>query len=62
MSRRAVLEEVRGYILRIGDGISQLLNVAIFFGDNPNERLINSGLPEDRQFEFAGATVFVAKS
>ena len=27
------------YIVRVGDAISQLLSVAFFFGDNPNESL-----------------------
>lgn len=32
-----VLEEVLGYTVRVGDATSQLVNVAILFGDNPNE-------------------------
>ena len=32
-----VLEEALGYVTRVGDATSQLVNVAIFFGDNPNE-------------------------
>ena len=30
---------VLSYVIRIGDCISQLLNVAILFGDNPNESI-----------------------
>ena len=32
-----VLEEALGYVTRVGDATSQLVNVAILFGDNPNE-------------------------
>lgn len=31
------LEEALGYVTRVGDATSQLVNVAILFGDNPNE-------------------------
>ena len=30
---------VAAYLIRIGDCLSQLLNVAVFFGKNPNESL-----------------------
>lgn len=32
-----VLREVLAYGIRVGDACSQLLNVAILLGDNPNE-------------------------
>lgn len=32
-----VLEETLGYVTRVGDATSQLVNVAILFGDNANE-------------------------
>ena len=32
-----VLEEVLGYVTRVGDATSQLINVAVLFGDNANE-------------------------
>ncbi len=32
-----VLEETLGYVVRVGDATSQLINVAILFGDNANE-------------------------
>ena len=32
-----VLEETLGYVTRVGDATSQLINVAILFGDNANE-------------------------
>ena len=32
-----VLEEALGYATRVGDATSQLVNVAVLFGDNPNE-------------------------
>jgi len=32
-----VLSEVLGYVTRVGDATSQLINVAILFGDNANE-------------------------
>lgn len=32
-----VLEEALGYVIRVGDATSQLMNVAILFGDNANE-------------------------
>lgn len=32
-----VLQEALGYVTRVGDATSQLVNVAILFGDNPNE-------------------------
>jgi len=31
------LEEAINYVTRVGDATSQLVNVAILFGDNPNE-------------------------
>jgi len=31
------LEEALGYVVRVGDATSQLVNVAILFGDNANE-------------------------
>jgi len=31
------LEEVLNYVTRVGDATSQLINVAILFGDNANE-------------------------
>ena len=34
---RAGARVVRRYCVRVGDAVSQLLNVAIFLGDNPNE-------------------------
>jgi hypothetical protein len=34
-----VLEEVLGYVTRVGDATSQLLNVAVLFGDNANESI-----------------------
>jgi len=32
-----VLEETIGYVTRVGDATSQLINVTILFGDNANE-------------------------
>ena len=32
-----VVQEALGYVTRVGDATSQLVNVAILFGDNPNE-------------------------
>ena len=32
-----VLEEALGYVTRVGDATSQLVNVAILWGDNANE-------------------------
>jgi hypothetical protein len=32
-----VLEETLGYVTRVGDATSQLINVAILWGDNANE-------------------------
>jgi hypothetical protein len=32
-----VLEETLGYVTRVGDATSQLINVTILFGDNANE-------------------------
>lgn len=32
-----VLTEVLGYATRVGDATSQLVNVAVLLGDNPNE-------------------------
>ena len=32
-----VLEEALGYVTRVGDATSQLVNVALFWGDNANE-------------------------
>jgi len=32
-----VLEETLGYVTRVGDATSQLVNVAILWGDNANE-------------------------
>ena len=32
-----VLDEALKYVTRVGDASSQLVNVAILFGDNPNE-------------------------
>ena len=32
-----VLEEALGYVTRVGDATSQLINVAILWGDNANE-------------------------
>lgn len=32
-----VLEETLDYVVRVGDATSQLINVAILFGDNANE-------------------------
>lgn len=34
---RSIGSSVLSYGLRVGDGLSQLANVVIFFGDNPNE-------------------------
>ena len=34
-----VLEEVLGYAVRVGDATSQLMNVAVLFGDNANESI-----------------------
>ena len=34
-----VLEGVLGYVTRVGDATSQLLNVAVLFGDNANESI-----------------------
>lgn len=34
---RSIGSSVLSYGLRVGDGLSQLANVTIFFGDNPNE-------------------------
>lgn len=34
-----VLEEALGYVTRVGDATSQLLNVAVLFGDNANESI-----------------------
>jgi len=31
------LDEVLGYVVRVGDATSQLVNVAILLGDNANE-------------------------
>ena len=31
------LKETLGYVVRVGDATSQLVNVAILFGDNANE-------------------------
>jgi hypothetical protein len=31
------LDEVLGYVVRVGDATSQLINVAILLGDNANE-------------------------
>ena len=36
-SWRSWVNPVRDYCIRVGDAISQLLNVLIFFGTNPNE-------------------------
>ena len=38
-----VLDEVTDYVIRVGDATSQLINVAILFGDNANESV--SGRP-----------------
>ena len=35
----SALHSLLAYVLRVGDGLSQLINVVIFFGDNPNESL-----------------------
>ena len=35
----AILHAIFQYFIRIGDGISQLLNVIVFFGTNPNESI-----------------------
>lgn len=32
-----VLEETLGYVVRVGDATSQLINVTVLFGDNANE-------------------------
>jgi len=32
-----VLDETLEYVIRVGDATSQLLNVAVLFGDNANE-------------------------
>ena len=32
-----ILDEVSDYVVRVGDATSQLVNVAILFGDNANE-------------------------
>jgi hypothetical protein len=32
-----VLEETLGYVTRVGDATSQLVNVAVLWGDNANE-------------------------
>jgi len=32
-----VLEEALGYVTRVGDATSQLINVAVLWGDNANE-------------------------
>ena len=34
---RAWVSPVGRYLLRVGDALSQLLNILIFFGPNPNE-------------------------
>ena len=34
-----VLEEALGYVTRVGDATSQLMNVAVLFGDNANESI-----------------------
>jgi hypothetical protein len=34
-----LLQQVCKYFIRIGDCLSQLLNVVVFFGQNPNESL-----------------------
>lgn len=33
------MNKVIAYLIRVGDALSQLLNVALFFGQNPNESL-----------------------
>jgi len=33
------LHAVFNYLIRVGDGISQFLNVAVLFGTNPNESI-----------------------
>jgi len=37
MSRDKILEGIGLYLARSGDAVSQLINVTIFLGDNPNE-------------------------
>jgi len=34
-----VVYRLRDYCVRVGDAISQLVNVALLFGDNPNESI-----------------------
>ena len=34
-----VLDETLEYVIRVGDATSQLLNVAVLFGDNANESI-----------------------
>lgn len=34
-----VLEEALGYVTRVGDATSQLVNVAVLWGQNPNESI-----------------------
>ena len=34
---RSWLSPVGRYLLRVGDALSQLINVTVFFGKNPNE-------------------------
>jgi len=33
------LQPLFNYLIRVGDAASQLLNVLVFFGDNPNESI-----------------------
>ena len=38
-SYTAVRNSVLGYLIRSGDAVSQLVNVVVFLGQNPNESI-----------------------
>lgn len=50
---------LRRYCVRVGDAVSQLLNVVIFFSDNPNESISGRSWRSRDHFFWGGMRVLV---
>ena len=48
---------VKNYLYRVGDATSQLANVAILFGDNPNESISSRSYRQRESFVWNAARV-----
>lgn len=53
------MEKALQYLVRLGDAVSQLVNVAFFFSDNPNESLSGRAWRNRNKSRFWGKMMLV---